>query len=83
MSILPNGFYQVEIVVGDKYQIGFGIPGFPFVLLGKTKYFGLGYTWLFGDQLDFYMETLSPDGKSYLYNGTYHDLRSKKVTIEV
>ena len=80
---MPSIWLQVEIICGDINIIGASIPGLPVISIGRTKHFSYGLTTILADTSDLYEETLSEDGKQYLFDGNWLDVVEREEIIKI
>ncbi len=72
MLMLPSiwwEFHYVNTVTGESLY-GVAFPGTPICEIGANNFIAWSATVTAIDCVDFYIETLSPDGTEYLFNGT-------------
>jgi penicillin amidase len=76
LSLLnPSIWFPVEIDaksnggMGKFHTAGSTFPGLPAIMVGHNEDIGWGVTTAYWDLSDVYLETLTPDGKSVLFNG--------------
>lgn len=55
---MPSHWYQVELIVQNKFAIGASMPGMPCILSGRNNNFAWGVTILYSDGSDLYEEKL-------------------------
>ncbi len=72
-----------QVIEGQLNVTGVILPGSPFIVAGHNDYIAWGMTNVMLDGADFYVETLSDDGKSYRFNGAWRKLRTKEEKIRV
>lgn len=59
------------------------MPGSGFIFSGMTNYFAWSVTTLYTDSSDLYKETISENGKQYLLDGVWRDLKISEEPINV
>ncbi len=88
----PSVFWPVSIQVkapsggnaaNDLSVAGLAFPGIPAIILGHTDKIGWGATVAGYDVSDAYAETLTPDGKSVVFNGQNVALQTITETINL
>lgn len=82
---MPAIWYNMELIFADtgKWVSGVGMPGIPFLILGRTAHAAWGVTTLVGDTTDLFEETLNEDGTKCLYEGKWYPLESIKENIKI
>lgn len=81
LTTLPSLWYLVHMVSPSFDVTGVTFPGAPPVIIGRNKYIAWGMTNTGADVIDFYVETLSEDNTSYLYQGEWRDITTIEETI--
>lgn len=59
---LPSIWQEIVMRVPDNYMMGVSVPGFPGLVIGRTKDVSWGTTFAYGDMIDFHVEHCR-DGK--------------------
>jgi penicillin G amidase len=79
----PGIWYQIHQEVPGKLNVtGVALPGQPFVICGHNDRIAWGMTNVMLDDMDFYIETLSPaDTSRYKFNGEWLPLKTVKESI--
>ena len=67
----------------DYHAVGFTLPGVPGVVVGHNRAVAWGYTNGMVDDMDFAVETSSPDGARYLEAGEWVEYAVRQETIQV
>jgi penicillin amidase len=80
---LPGIWYQAHLVTPTVDVIGVGIPGMPFVAIGRNRDIAWGFTNLMLDGSDFFVETLRPETDEVLYRGEWRKLGRREEVIRV
>ena len=83
---MPSIWYNMECILGkngERWVSGVGMPGIPFIILGRNPHASWGVTTLAGDTTDLFEETLNEDGTKALYEGKWYPLEILKETIKV
>eukprot|EP00727_Mastigamoeba_balamuthi_P008885 m51a1_g4619 hypothetical protein (455) ;mRNA; f:288218-290072 len=62
-----NNWAELIIETPENYLAGFGIPGIPCVLFGRTKHIAFGMTYGFADTTDVFVENC--EGSACVYDG--------------
>jgi penicillin amidase len=79
---IPNTWYEVDLRAGDFHVAGVTIAGMPFVTAGHNHHIAWGYTALYGDTQDVYVEQTNSQGESLGADG-WHPIEHSKETIHV
>ena len=89
---IPNTWYESDLKAADFHVAGVTIPGMPFITAGHNEHIAWGYTSLYGDTQDVYVEQtngqdqyLGPDGWHAIEhtNETIHVRGGKDVVVDV
>lgn len=72
----PGIWYQMhQVVEGEINVSGVGFPASPFIVAGHNEDIAWGFTNLYVDDTDFYLETINPrDSNQYLLDGEWKDM---------
>lgn len=73
-TFMPNDVHEVELDCPTLHIAGMTIAGMPGVVIGHTNHFAWTATSGNSDNIDTFIETLSPDGTQYLHEERYLDL---------
>jgi penicillin amidase len=79
----PAIWYEIALRGGPFDEIGFSFPGVPGVVIGHNEHVAWGVTNGMVDDTDLYLEQLSPDSTTYLYNGQQLPVQTRQEVIEV
>ncbi|HSY70712.1 MAG TPA: penicillin acylase family protein [Alloacidobacterium sp.] len=79
---IPNVWYEVGLKSGDFHVAGVTVAGVPFVTAGRNDHIAWGFTSLYGDTQDVYVEQINGQGE-YLGNNGWHPFEHTKETIRV
>ncbi|HMM10804.1 MAG TPA: penicillin acylase family protein [Bacteroidales bacterium] len=82
---LPGIWYQIRQTVKGKFSVsGVSLPGAPAVICGHNDHIAWGMTNLYVDEMDFYAETINPEGTHYSFNGNWLplEIRSEKIAVK-
>ena len=60
---IPDTWYEAQLTAGDFNVAGLTLPGVPFVIAGHNANIAWGFTLLYADMQDVYVE--QTDGKVY------------------
>jgi len=80
---IPSIWYEVVLVTPDGFTSGALAAGSPAVAIGTNGHVAWGVTSVCADVMDFSLEHLSADGKSYEFEGQWLALKRREVTIHV
>jgi penicillin amidase len=80
---LPGIWYQAHLVTPTLEVIGVGIPGLPFVAIGRNRDIAWGFTNVMLDGGDFFVETLRPESDEVLHRGEWRKLSLREEVIRV
>jgi penicillin amidase len=81
----PGIWYQMHQVVEGSFNItGTGFPCSPYIVAGHNEDIAWGWTMLYVDDTDFYLETINPaDTNQYLVDGQWRDMEIVEEVIHV
>lgn len=79
---LPNTWYEVDLKAGNFHVAGVAIAGVPFVTAGHNDHIAWGYTALYGDTQDIYVEKTNGQNEYQRPDG-WHPFEYTKETIHV
>ena len=81
----PGIWYQMhQVVEGSLDVTGVALPGQPYIVAGHNEDIAWGWTNLFVDDTDFYLETIhSSDSNQYKLDGEWKDMELVEETIAV
>jgi len=79
---LPNTWYEVDLKSGGFHVAGVTVAGMPFVTAGRNNHIAWGYTALYGDTQDIYVEQLNSQ-REYQRPDGWHPFEHVKETIHV
>jgi penicillin amidase len=80
---IPNIWYQVDLKAGNLHVTGVDVPGAPFVVEGHNEHIAWGYTALYGDTQDIYVEKTNAQGEVQRSDGQWHALEHEQSRIHV
>jgi penicillin amidase len=66
---IPNVWYEVDLKAPGFHVAGVGTPGAPFVTSGHNDHISWGFTSLYGDTQDLYIEQVNNQGEYLSSNG--------------
>ena len=79
----PSIWYEVAMNGGGLNEIGYSFPGVPGVIIGHNDHIAWGVTNGQVDDTDLYIEQLSADKSTYLYNKQQMPVTTYQETIKV
>lgn len=79
---VPNIWYETDLRAGAFHTAGVTVPGAPFVIAGHNEHIAWGFTALYGDVQDIYVERTNAAGE-YWANGAWHPMEHERETIRV
>jgi penicillin amidase len=79
----PNIWFMADLKAPGYHAAGVTLPGMPFVIAGHNEHVAWGFTALFGDVQDLYVETLDGNGNYKAADGTWKPLSMDREVIHV
>jgi penicillin amidase len=79
----PNIWYMADLRAPGYHAAGVTLPGMPMVIAGHNEHVAWGFTALFGDAQDLYIEKLDGKGNYQAADGTWKPLATDRETIHV
>jgi penicillin amidase len=79
---LPDIWYQADLQAGDFHVTGVTPPGLPFIVEGHNAHIAWGYTALYGDVQDLYVEKVN-DQHEYWKGNAWQPMQRVQETIPV
>ena len=79
---IPNTWYEVDLKSGSFHVAGVSVAGVPFVIAGRNDHIAWGYTALYGDTQDIYVEQTNSQHE-YLSGGNWKPFEHTTETIHV
>jgi penicillin G amidase len=80
---VPNIWYMADLRAPGFHAAGVTLPGMPFVIAGHNEHIAWGFTALYGDVQDLYIELLDGKGNFKVADGNWHPLNINHETIHV
>jgi len=77
---LPAIWYEQIVHYGERNIQGFGMPGLPGVIMGRTDHVSYGFTYGFMDMIDYFIEDVTSD--KYLRDEEHHAFKKRKEIIK-
>jgi penicillin amidase len=79
---IPNIWYEVDLKAPGFHAAGVGSPGAPFVTSGHNDHISWGFTSLYGDTQDLYIEQVNDQGQ-YLASTGWKPIEHEREIIRV
>ena len=79
----PNIWYMADLRAPGFHAAGVTLPGVPFVVAGHNEHIAWGFTALYADVQDLYIETLDGKGNFKVADGSWKPLAVDRETIHV
>ncbi len=80
---IPNVWYEIDMEAPGFHAAGLSIPGLPFVVAGHNQHIAWGFTALYGDTQDVYVEKTNAQGEYLGVDGAWHPMQHDVETIRV
>ncbi len=80
---IPNIWYMNGLKAPGFHAAGVTIPGLPFVVAGHNEHIAWGFTALYGDTQDIYVEHINGQDQYQALDGTWHPIEHDRETIVV
>lgn len=80
---IPNTWYEIDMEAPGFHAAGLSVPGIPFVIAGHNEHIAWGFTALFGDTQDVYVEKTNTQGDCLGTDGAWHPMEHDVETIAV
>jgi len=80
---IPNIWYEIDMEAPGFHAAGVSVPGLPFVVAGHNEHIAWGFTALYGDTQDVYVEKTNAQGEYLGTDGAWHPLQRDVETIRV
>ena len=80
---IPNIWYEIDMEAPGFHAAGVSVPGLPFVVAGHNEHIAWGFTALYGDTQDVYVEKTNAQGEYLGTDGAWHPLQHDVETIRV
>ena len=79
---VPGVWYEMDLRAPNFHAAGVSLPGVPLVVAGHNEHIAWGYTALYGDTQDLYVERTNGQGE-YWDAGAWHPMERDHETIQV
>ena len=80
---IPNIWYEIDMEAPGFHAAGVSIPGIPFVVAGHNDHVAWGFTALYGDTQDIYVEKTNGQDQYLGTDGAWHPFEHDEETIHV
>jgi len=80
---VPNIWYMADLRAAGFHAAGVTLPGMPFVIAGHNEHVAWGFTALYADVQDLYVEKLDGTGKYQANDGSWKPLAVDREVIRV
>jgi penicillin amidase len=80
---IPDIWYEIDMEAPGFHAAGLSIPGLPFVVAGHNQHIAWGFTALYGDTQDVYVEKTNAQGEYLGADGAWHPMQHDMETIQV
>jgi len=80
---VPNIWFMADLSAPGFHAAGVTLPGMPFVIAGHNEHVAWGFTALYGDVQDLYLETLDGKGNYQAADGSWKALSVDHEVIQV
>jgi penicillin G amidase len=79
---IPNIWYQGDLKAGAFHVAGVTVPGIPYIVAGHNEHVAWGFTALYGDMQDIYVEQVNAQDEYKAADG-WHPVERMRETIHV
>jgi len=80
---IPNIWYEAGLSAPDFHATGVTIAGVPYVVAGHNDHIAWGFTAMYADMQDLYVEQTDGHGDYRAANGSYQPIEHQRETIKV
>ncbi|MGC2298072.1 MAG: penicillin acylase family protein, partial [Acidobacteriaceae bacterium] len=80
---IPNIWYENGLKAPGLHAAGVTVPGLPLVVAGHNDHVAWGFTALYGDTQDIYVERVNGQDQYQGVDGTWHPVEHEQETIRV
>jgi len=80
---IPNIWYENDIKAPGLHAAGVTVPGLPLVVAGHNEHVAWGFTALYGDTQDIYIERVNAQDQYQGEDGTWHPMEHDQEIIHV
>ncbi len=79
---VPGIWYEMDLRAPGYHAAGLALPGMPMIVAGHNEHIAWGYTAMYADTQDLYVERTNPQG-DYWYQNAWHPMERDHETIHV
>ncbi|HEY6447677.1 MAG TPA: penicillin acylase family protein [Acidobacteriaceae bacterium] len=80
---IPDIWYEIDLNAPGIHVAGLSIPGIPFVVAGHNEHIAWGFTAMYGDTQDLYVEKTNAQDEYQGTDGAWHPIEHDQETIPV
>ena len=80
---IPDIWYENDLKAPGFHASGLTVPGIPMVIAGHNDHIAWGFTALYGDTQDVYVETVNGQDEYKDASGAWHPIEHEQETIHV
>jgi len=80
---IPNIWYMTGLEAPGLHVAGVTVPGLPLIVAGHNEHVAWGFTALYGDTQDLYVERTNGQDQYQASDGTWHPIEHAQETIHV
>ena len=80
---IPNIWYEDDLQAPGFHAAGVSIPGTPYITAGHNDHIAWGFTSLYGDMQDLYIEQTNQQDEFRGSDGIWHPIEHQRQTIHV
>ncbi len=80
---IPDTWYEIDLEAPGFHAAGLSVPGLPFVVAGHNEHVAWGFTSLYADTQDIYVEKTNAQGEYLGTDGAWHPVQHDVETIKV
>jgi penicillin G amidase len=80
---IPSIWYEADLQAPGFHAAGVSVPGVPYIIAGHNDHIAWGYTAMYADMQDLYIEQTNPQDEYRAPDGTWHPLERQLQTIHV
>ncbi len=80
---IPGIWYEASLEAPGFHAAGLSIPGIPFIIAGHNDYIAWGFTAMYADMQDLYVEQTDAHGEYLAPDGSWHPIEHHRETIHV
>ncbi|MBT9330061.1 penicillin acylase family protein [Paracidobacterium acidisoli] len=80
---MPDIWYESDLEAPGLHAAGVTVPGLPFIVAGHNEHIAWGFTSLYGDTQDIYVEKVNQQDQYLGQDGSWHPIEHESSTIHV